>query len=235
MPSTARGERLGDLAQAEDGGIARPGFDHRAGLHLVVVAAVDGALARDVRGREQVPQDAPRLRGAGGRRHRRGVQRVEVCGTRPTGAVLRRFDERRDVHLGGELGAVVDARHAVAGDGADGGERHVPPVEDVSYGVLVLRFDDEEHPLLGLGEHDLVGGHAVLAAGDTRDVNLDAGATPRGALHHGAGEARRTEVLHPVQQAARGGFEAGLDEHLLQEGVADLHGRAHLALFLERP
>ena len=55
---------------------------------------------------------------------------VEVRGARPAGAVLRRLDERRDVHLGGELGAVVDARHAVAGDDAYGGERHVPPIED---------------------------------------------------------------------------------------------------------
>ena len=103
------------------------------------------------------------------------------------------------------------------------------------HGVLVLRFDDEEHPLLGLGEHDLVGGHAVLATGDTRDVYLDPCATPRGALHHGAGEASRAEVLHPVQQAAPGGFEAGLDEHLLQERVSHLDSGPHLALLLERP
>ena len=229
----SQGERLGELPEAEHSGISRTGLDHRARLHLVVVAAVDGALARDVGGGEERTEDASRLRGAGRRGHRGGVQGVEVRGARSAGAVLRRLDERRDVDLGGEFGAVIDPRHAVAGDGTDSGERHVPAVEDATDGVLVLRFDDEEHALLGLGEHDLVGSHAVLAAGDAGHVYLDAGAAPRGALHHGARESRRAEVLHSVEQPACGGFEAGLDEHLLQERVADLDGGAHLALFLE--
>ena len=112
----------------------------------------------------------PACAGSGGAGIGAAVQRVQIRRPRSAGAVLRGFHERRNVDLGGELGAVVDPRHAVAGDDADSGELYVPPVEDAADSVLVLRFDDEQHPLLGLREHHLVGGHAVLAAGDARDV-----------------------------------------------------------------
>ena len=51
------------------------------------------------------------------------------------------------------------------------------------------------------------------------------GAGPVGGLRRGAGDARRAEVLEALDQAALDELEAGLDEQLLGERVADLDAR----------
>ncbi len=52
-------------------------------------------------------------------------------------------------------------------------------------------------------------------------------------LDGGAGEAGRPEVLHGQHFGEGGGFEAGLDEALFEEGVADLHRGTELLRLLE--
>ena len=90
----------------------------------------------------------------------------------------------------------------------------------------VPRLDDREHPLLALrGEHlDRV--HAGLALGDARDVDVHAGARLRGRLRRRTRQPCRAQVLHADGEARVEHLEAGLDEPLLLERVADLDRRS---------
>ena len=105
----------------------------------------------------------------------------------------------------------------------------------VAHGVLEAGANEEEHALLGLGQHDLVGVHAGLAAGHLGDVEEEASAALAHALDGGAGEARGAEVLHAGDAlgARLQRLQAGLDEDLLEEGVAHLHGGAQLLRVLQ--
>ena len=55
-------------------------------------------------------------------------------------------------------------------------EERVPFVEEGFERRQVFGGRDDQHALLGLGEHDLVGGHSLLAPEHLGDVDLDAGA-----------------------------------------------------------
>ncbi len=92
----------------------------------------------------------------------------------------------------------------------------------------MARLDHHQHALLALREHHLVGAHAVLAAGHGVEVELHAEVALGAHLDRRAGQARRAHVLDRVDMAGRHDLEAGLEQELLGEGVADLHGRALL-------
>ena len=79
-----------------------------------------------------------------------------------------------------------------------------------------------QHPLLRLGDHHLERLHARLAARDRVEVDDDPGARPIGGLRRGAGDPAGAEVLEALDEAALDQLEAGLDQQLLGERVADL-------------
>jgi len=92
----------------------------------------------------------------------------------------------------------------------------------------------DEHPLLGLGEQNLVRRHPRLARGNARQVDLHADAAPRGHLGRGRRESRRAHVLDRDDVAGGDQFEARLQQQLLREWIADLHLRtAPLALLCQ--
>ena len=93
-------------------------------------------------------------------------------------------------------------------------------------------LDDEQHALLRLGEHDLVRRHAGLALRDTCDVDLDARAAARAHLAGRAGQAGGAHVLHADQRVGLHQLEARLEQELLHERIADLHGRPLLGRLL---
>ncbi len=66
------------------------------------------------------------------------------------------------------------------------------------------------------------GSMSGLAARDGVEVDEDARAGPVGGLGRGAGDAAGAEVLEALHQAALDELQAGLDEQLLGERVADL-------------
>ena len=118
----------------------------------------------------------------------------------------------------------------VDGHVADDCPRDLPAFEETAHILLVAFTDDDEHPLLRLGEHDLIWRHGVLAARDFRYIDHEAGPPARGRFGAGCREPGRAEVLDardPIGVVV-GEVEAGLHEHLLQEGIADLHCRAQL-------
>jgi hypothetical protein len=65
---------------------------------------------------------------------------------------------------------VDDDDAAGVGDAADDDGVQIPLAEDVYHLPLAAAVRDDEHPLLRLGEHDLVGGHPLLALRDEREV-----------------------------------------------------------------
>ena len=129
---------------------------------------------------------------------------------------------------------VGDDHAAGVGRLADDGEVEAPLLED----ALRHRFgfgaglQDDEHALLALREHHLVGRHAGFALGHVVEVERDADAALVGHLARGGREAGGAHVLDGDDDVLLHQLEAGLDEQLFGERVADLHGRALLVGFV---
>ena len=89
-------------------------------------------------------------------------------------------------------------------------------------------MDDDEHPLLRLGQHDLVAGHVRRALRHLVQLDFDARPGAGRRLARRAGQARRAHVLHAGDAAGGEQFEARLADEFLHEGVAHLHRAALL-------
>ena len=136
--------------------------------------------------------------------------------------------QRLQRQVGLDLAALADPE-PVLGDGvADDGEVEVPLVED----RLGLRFpfglEHHQHPLLALRQHHLVGAHRLLAAGHRVEVQFDPEAALVAHLDRRAGQPGSTHVLDRDHRARRHQLQARLQQPLLGERVADLHGWAFL-------
>ena len=114
----------------------------------------------------------------------RAGMRAELDGARRPAARRRRARPRPsgpgqhdDVRL---LGHPADDRH-----------RQVPALADGPHGLPAVRLDDRDHPLLGLGDHDLERLQAGLPARDRVEVHEDPGAAAVRGLAGRAGDARR--------------------------------------------
>ena len=116
------------------------------------------------------------------------------------------------------------AQHAAVGDLADHRVVQLPAVAHGLDGLEEAGAHDRNHPLLALGDHDLPGLHAVLAARNAVEVHLDADLA--GHLGEGGGETGGAAVLQRGDEAALGELHRDLDQLLAEERVADLDGRA---------
>jgi hypothetical protein len=226
-----RDELLGRAqAQAHDAGVA-PRQDDRAVLHHVVVLPVDPPLGGYRRMREE-PREG-RLR----------AREVEVGESRslrgPAGRLLKvRGPPRLPLVDGGVVGEGRggDVRHndpvlphehtARVGHRAHVRGVQVPFREHALDLALAALLHDDEHALLGLREHDLVGVHPGLALGHAVELDLDAGAAAARRLARRARQPGRAHVLYPDDEPRDlHHLEACLDEELLHEWVPLLHGR----------
>ena len=127
---------------------------------------------------------------------------------------------------------VGDDHAAGVGGVADDGEVEPPFLEDRLGLGFGAGLQDDQHALLALRQHHLVGGHAVLALGHAVEVERDADAALVRHLAGGRGEAGGAHVLNGDDGVLGHQLEAGLDQQLLGEGVAHLHGRALLVGFV---
>ena len=91
---------------------------------------------------------------------------------------------------------------------------------------------DQQHALLGFGKQHFVGRHAGFALGDEVEIDIDADAAAAAHFAGGGGESGRAHVLNGDDGAGFHGFEAGFEEELFEEGVADLDVGALLLRFL---
>ena len=217
-----RNAAIGAVDPDHRGIAARPlhGIRH----HRVVVLLDDPASGREIRAAEQSSQRARVIQGRLDVASRNGQRRDRL---EPGALIDRRGPaHRRDRH----------PRHLVAGKAqhhrvgldhpSDGGTVEAPLGEDRARSGLGALAQDQEHPLLTLREHDLVGRHAGLARGHAVEIELDPDAAPRRHLERRRGQPRRAHVLNRHDRVGLHQLEAGLEQQLLGEGVADLHGRA---------
>ena len=136
--------------------------------------------------------------------------------------------------FGDDDAVVLDSQHAVVGDAADGDGVKPPLLEDIEDFVLTAGVGHDEHALLRFGEHDLVRGHAGFALGDEAEVDFNAGLGAAAHFAGGAGEPGGAHILNADDGAGVHGFEAGFEEELLHERVANLDvGALFLRLFGE--
>ena len=89
----------------------------------------------------------------------------------------------------------------------------------------VAGLDDRHHALLRLAHEDHLG-RERLAQRHQVEVDAHAAVAGRGELGGGARKTGTAEVLDALDDAGVEELEAALDEHLLHERVADLHGGA---------
>ena len=197
--------------------------------HHVIVLPVDPALARHLRGGEQGEERVGR-RGRGGQPP--GIERLALgeVGRRPRGAIVERRVVRQGPvrDLGHDGAAVAHAQQPVGRHLTDADGVQIPLLEDALDLRLAPAPHDEQHPLLRLRQHDLVGRHARLALGHAADVDLDAGAAAGAHLAGRAGQAGRPHVLDADQRVGAHHFQAGLEQQLLHERVAHLDVRPFL-------
>jgi hypothetical protein len=126
------------------------------------------------------------------------------------------------------LAVPEEALEAVVGDFADDGGVEVPLFEDREDVRLAPLLGDDQHPLLRLGEHDLVRRHAALAHRDAVEVETDTGAGAPRHLERRRGEPRGAHVLDADDASVLHQLEARLEEQFFGERVAHLDGRALL-------
>ncbi len=104
-----------------------------------------------------------------------------------------------------------------------------PPFAEDRLGLgLLLGLEHHQHALLALREHHLVGAHAGLPARHLVEIERNAEIALGAHLDRRAGQAGGAHVLDSDDAALGHDFEAGFEQKLLRERVADLHGRTLL-------
>ena len=210
------------VLDADDGGVGAAGpLDGLAADGAVVLVPDPGARAQ-VGAADQGQQRRldPRRIGHRAQRRRRGrVHGRPVIERRLLGQGV-----ERDVRLDPALVAHDDP--ARIRQAADDGEVQLPLLEDGARHVLAVRAQHHQHAFLAFRQHHLVGGHAGLALRHLVQVEFDADAALAGHLDAAAGQPGGAHVLDGDDGVGGHQLQAGFDQQLFGEGVADLHGGA---------
>ena len=142
--------------------------------------------------------------------------------------------QRRVGNFRDDLAVLQHAHGRLIDDPADGHRVQSPLLEDAEDFVLATLLGHQQHALLRLAQHDLVGRHAGLALRHQVELDLQANAAAPAHLAGRAGQAGRAHVLNADDRAGLHGLQAGLQQQLLQEGIAHLHvGTLGFGLFAE--
>ena len=214
------GDRLVAAVDAHHGGVAARTLHGVAHDHVVVLL-VDPALGGQIRAGQQLLE---RIGGADVF-HVLDVDHRLLGGLYPRAVVFRRrLGQGIDGQVGDDLAMALEHHAARVGQGADDGEVQLPLVHDRAGHVFLARLDDHEHAFLRLGQHDLIGAHALFAHGDAVEVQFHAQAALGRHLERGRGQAGRAHVLDGDDDVGGHQLQAGFDQQLLGEGVADLDG-----------
>ncbi len=92
--------------------------------------------------------------------------------------------------------------------------------DDLGFAILV---GHQQHALLALAQHDLVGGHARFALRHVVQLDFEPHAAAGAHLAGRAGEPGGAHILDAHHRAGAHGLDAGLEQQLLHEWVAHLH------------
>ena len=133
-----------------------------------------------------------------------------------------------DRQIGHHVAAMLDDKTLARRGVADDGEIEAPLLEDRLGLLFLLGLQHHEHALLAFREHHLVGAHAGFAGRHRIEIEIDAEIALGAHLDRRAGQPRRAHVLDRDHAIGCHDFEAGFQQQLFREGIADLHGRALL-------
>ncbi len=201
-------------------------------LHVAVVLVRHPGLRGEVGGAEESQQRGAQLlvrlrAGEAG-----GGDGVRAGGLRPRGLVVGALVDRAVVghgarrHVDDDVAVPFDDEPAGVGDLAEHARLDVPPGGDREELLELLRGDDRHHPLLGFAHEDLLRRERGVAQQHVVEGDVHAALAVGGELGGGAGDAGGAEVLDALDDLGGEQLEAALDEDLLRERVAHLHGRA---------
>ena len=126
-----------------------------------------------------------------------------------------------------QLAVVGHAHHIVRRHHAHNRRVQPPLREHRLHLALAPLLGHQQHPLLGLGQHNFVAGHAGLALRHLVQLDRHAQLAARAHLAGGAGQPRRAHVLDAEHRAGlqTHRLQAGLQQQLLHKRVAHLHVR----------
>ena len=147
---------------------------------------------------------------------------------------MRAIIERRlvaeflDRQVGHDVAAMLDHEALARRGVADHRKIQAPFLEDRLGLLFLLGLEHHEHALLAFREHHLVGAHAGLARRHRVEIEIDAEIALGAHLDRRTGQAGRAHVLDRDHAIGFHDFEAGFEQQLFREGIADLHGRALL-------
>ena len=102
-----------------------------------------------------------------------------------------------------------------------------PPTPETLHQLLLpTRTHHKQHALLRFRKQEFVGGHAFFARRHSIEVQLDAHISLSGHLRTTTGQTRSTHILGRDNITALKGFQASLNQSLLEKGISHLHRRA---------
>ena len=128
-------------------------------------------------------------------------------------------------NLGDDFSVLEHAQLVVGCDLANFDRIESPFFKDAKDFLLAAFLGDEQHAFLRLAQHDFVRSHAGFALRHAVKLDFDAHAAARAHLAGRAGESGRAHILNADNRSGLHGFEAGFEQQLLQERIADLHVR----------
>ena len=218
-PSTVERDREAARGRPQpQDGCVESGTPDGARTNEVVVLAVDRRATAHVRRPEQVEELLRR------RRDRTvGDRFLELASPRLDAVAGRLLGQERDRDLAHDLVLEERSQEARLGHNADRRALELPLLADGCDPLQAV--GDADHALLALRDDDLDRSEVGLSQGNTIEVDVDADLPATGHLGEGGGKAGSAEVLKPFHQAALHELEAGLDQLLPGERIADLNGR----------
>ena len=221
---------------AHHSGIARPRACQCVRPHHRIVLFEHPALRGDIRRAEQIEQH----RAGVGRRRIGHVGEVQRDIVEPGRAA--RFPvihgrpapqyEMIGFHVRNQCAAPKNLYAGFVNDLSYTFRMQVPFAENGLDLTLPALLAHEQHPLLALRKHDLVGGHPRFALRHLVHMHNHAAPAFRAHFARGTGKPGGSHILNAHDRAAGDGFQRGLQQKLFGEWIAHLHaGTLRLAPF----
>ena len=136
--------------------------------------------------------------------------------------------ELLDWQIGHDNAAMRDHEALARRGVTDDRKVQAPLFEDRLGFLFLLGFEHHEHALLAFREHHLIGAHAGFARRHRIEIEVDTKIALGAHLDRRTGQPRRAHVLDRDHAIGFHDLEAGFQQQLFREGIADLHGRALL-------
>ena len=176
--------------------------NHRAIANHVVVLAINPVLRRNRRPCEQLLQIGNRQLAIGNPVQPERADFLQIFRLLRVALVNRRFIGnffRRNVRH--DFAVVLHDHPTGVRDKSDFRPRQIPFVENPFYLGFAALVDDDEHPLLRFGEHEVVAGHVRRALRHLVQLDFNSRSGARRRFTGRTGQSRRAHVLNARDRA----------------------------------